>query len=71
MTIDIFYYLGAIVAQVGMAILAIGLAWIRIKDMDVSVRERWEKRIAILATALILSGIIIQLAKLLETNALQ
>lgn len=54
-----------------MAILAIGLAWIRIKDMDVSVRERWEKRIAILATALILSGIIIQLAKLLETNALQ
>ncbi len=64
MNIDLWFYLGNIISQVGIALLAIGLVWVRSSDVDLSVRLKFERRFALIASILLVLGVAIQLHRL-------
>lgn len=64
MILDIWFYLGDIISQAGMAILAIGLVLVRVFDFDITERLKWEKRFAMVAFTLLILGISMKLLKL-------
>jgi hypothetical protein len=55
------YYLGGIISQLGIVILSLGLYIIKTKDWDITVSQKWEKRLTLTATFLISLGICTQI----------
>jgi hypothetical protein len=64
MTVDLWYYLGAIMAQAGTALLAIGLVIVRTSDMDATKQLKMERKFALASLTLLIVGILIQLDRL-------
>jgi len=64
--LDQWYYFGAIVAQAGMALLAIGLVLVSVSKLDASKKQEYNKYFAIVAFVFLVIGIAIQLSRLLS-----
>jgi hypothetical protein len=63
---NLLYYLGAIVANVGVASLAILLVLIRNRVPDPVKQSDWETLAALIAFAFLFSGIVLQVIGLFE-----
>jgi hypothetical protein len=63
--LDMWFYLGGIISQTGVAILAVGLGLLRVFELDVSRAHKFEIVLALVASVLLLAGVCVQISQLL------
>lgn len=64
--IDLWFYLGGILSHSGVAALAVGLAAMRLLEIQPARAHDIERSLALAAGALLVAGIVIQLQRLLS-----